>query len=182
MKTVFFDVDTQLDFICPAGALAVPGAESIVETLAKLTRFAASNHVQIVSTMDAHSEDDSEFKSWKPHCVTGTTGQQKVAGTLLTGADPAQIIFEKQEIDFFPNPRLRPLLDKLKADRYVVYGVVTEYCVRSAALGLLQTSAQVQVVTDAIKSLSSSGEKDFIEQFRKRGGLMVKCDDVLAGR
>lgn len=182
MKTVFFDVDTQLDFICPAGALAVPGAERIVEALAKLTQFAASKHIQIVSTTDAHSEDDPEFKSWKPHCVTGTTGQQKLAGTLLTGADPSQIIFEKQEIDVFQNPRIRPLLDKLKADRYVVYGVVTEYCVRSAALGLLQTGAQVQLVTDAIKSLKTSDEQQFFEDFRARGGLTMKCDDVLAGR
>jgi len=38
MSAVFFDVDTQLDFLYPAGALYVPGAESIV------TRVAALNH------------------------------------------------------------------------------------------------------------------------------------------
>ena len=27
MKTVFFDIDTQIDFVFPAGALYVPGAE-----------------------------------------------------------------------------------------------------------------------------------------------------------
>ena len=57
MKTVFFDVDTQLDFVFPAGALAVPGAENIVDNLAKLTRYAAAHSHQIVSTADAHSED-----------------------------------------------------------------------------------------------------------------------------
>ena len=36
MKTVFFDVDTQLDFVFPAGALYVPGAENIVENLRSL--------------------------------------------------------------------------------------------------------------------------------------------------
>jgi nicotinamidase/pyrazinamidase len=181
VKTVFFDVDTQLDFVYPAGALAVPGAEAIINNLIALTRFAAAKHIQIVSTMDAHGEDDPEFKLWKPHCVVGTAGQQKVAGTLLTGADPPQIIFEKTEIDFFQNSRLRPLLDNIKADRYVVYGVVTEYCVRSAALGLLQTGANVELVTDAVASLNSSAERNFIEHFRKHGGLTVKCNDVLAG-
>lgn len=175
-------MDTQLDFICPAGALAVRGAESIVEELAELTRFAVSNHIQIISTVDAHGEDDPEFRVWKPHCVVGTTGQQKIAATLLMGADPPQIVFKKQEIDFFRNPRLRPLLDKVSADRYVVYGVVTEYCIQSAAFGLLQTGAKVELVTDAIKSLSSSAENEFFERFRTQGGLTVKCDDVLAGR
>ena len=30
MKTVFFDIDTQIDFVYPAGALYVPGAEHIL--------------------------------------------------------------------------------------------------------------------------------------------------------
>src|ERR1700761_5099828 len=84
MKTVFFDVDTQLDFLYPAGALYVPGAETIVKTLAELTNYAATNGIQIVSTMDAHAEDDPEFRTWKPHCVVATTGQHKAAVTLLS--------------------------------------------------------------------------------------------------
>ena len=42
MKTVFFDVDTQIDFLYPAGALYVPGAEKVVEQIAALNRFAGS--------------------------------------------------------------------------------------------------------------------------------------------
>ena len=201
MKTVFFDVDTQLDFICPAGALTVPDAESIVENVAALTRFAAASHTQIISTMDAHNEDDPEFKSWKPHCVTGTTGQQKIAATLLNqplvispkpGAiEPVrdripgsqQIIIEKQHVDCFTNPNLGPLLDALGADRYVVYGLVTEVCVQRAAFGLLRRGGgQVQIVGDAVKSLDVSGEKQFFEQFKAQGGLTVECHDLLAGR
>ena len=30
MKTVFFDIDTQIDFVYPAGSLYVPGAEHIL--------------------------------------------------------------------------------------------------------------------------------------------------------
>ena len=71
MTTVFFDVDTQLDFLYPAGALYVPGAERLVPTLVKLTRFAAEHQLPMIATMDAHSEDDPEFTTWKPHCVEG---------------------------------------------------------------------------------------------------------------
>jgi nicotinamidase/pyrazinamidase len=190
MKTVFFDVDTQLDFLYPAGALYVPGAETIVKTLAELTNFAAANGIQIVSTMDAHAEDDPEFKTWKPHCVVGTTGQQKAAVTLLNrrsvlGSDgdskhAPQIIVEKQTIDCFSNPNLSPLLEHLKADRFVVYGVATEVCVQCAAFGLLKTGAQVELVSDAIKSLSEAAERDMIERFQALGGLTVKRGDVLA--
>ena len=40
MRTVFFDVDTQIDFVYPAGALYVPGAESIVPLIARLNAAA----------------------------------------------------------------------------------------------------------------------------------------------
>ncbi len=83
MKTVFFDVDTQIDFLYPAGALYVPGAEKIVEQIAALNRFAGAHGIPLVSTMDAHSEDDPEFKTWPPHCVVATTSQQKPEATLL---------------------------------------------------------------------------------------------------
>src|SRR5690242_13030008 len=83
MNTVFIDVDTQLDFLCPAGALSAPGAEKIAPTLAALTRYAAAHDIKIVSTVDAHAENDPEFKIWKPHCVAGTAGQQKISSSLL---------------------------------------------------------------------------------------------------
>jgi len=190
MKTVFFDVDTQLDFVFPAGALAVPGAENIVDNLAKLTRYAAAHSHQIVSTADAHSEDDPEFKIWKPHCVAGTVGQQKCAVTLLTQQRTlnqqvqdfiavAQIIVEKQMLDCFTNPNLRPLLNLLAVDRYVVYGVVSEYCVKCAAMGLLETGARVELVSDAIQTLDPAAERTLIEQFTARGGHVTTTAAVL---
>ena len=41
MRTLFLDVDTQIDFVYPAGALYVPGAERIVPTVAALNAHAA---------------------------------------------------------------------------------------------------------------------------------------------
>jgi nicotinamidase/pyrazinamidase len=191
VKTVFFDVDTQIDFLFPAGALYVPGAERMVKTFGALTRFAAAKRFPIISDTDAHTENDPEFKTWKPHCVIGTAGQQKTANTLLNQplvlssadgsldairsriAGAAQIIVEKQALDCFTNPNLPPLLKLIGADRYVVYGVVTEYCVRHAAFGLLETGAQVELVTDAIKSLSTLDEQDVLKRFQSQGGVLT---------
>src|SRR5580658_5424869 len=140
MKTVFFDIDTQVDFVYPAGALYVPGAERILPAIAELNRRAPV----LISTMCTHSEDDPEFSIYPHHCVAGTVGQQKPLATLrekrltipasIGGGE--QLILEKHELDCFSSPHLRPLLAGLAADRYVVYGVVTEICVRFAAFGL----------------------------------------------
>lgn len=189
MKTVFFDVDTQLDFLSPAGALYVSGAEDIVTALRNLTRFAASRQFQIISTTDAHTEDDPEFKIWRPHCIAGTLGQHKEAATQLPGRQlldnrvdisAPQIIVQKQKLDAFSNPNLRSLLHGMKADRYFLYGVVTELCVRCAALGLLETGARVVLVTDAIKSLSNADEITFVQDFHARGGQLTTVAAILS--
>ena len=61
MKTIFWNVDTQYDFMRDdssfKGALAVPGAKSIEKNLKKLTDFARENEYQIVNTADYMTEE-----------------------------------------------------------------------------------------------------------------------------
>jgi nicotinamidase/pyrazinamidase len=172
MKTVFFDVDTQLDFLFPAGALYVPGAEKIAPALAELTKFAAENEIQIVSTLDSHTEDDPEFKIWKPHCVIGTQGHQKYSRTITQ----KQILVPKHTIDVFESERLREVIGELQAEHYVVYGLATDYCVRTAAFGLLKYQARVEVVTDAIKGINSEGP--ILRNFEEKGGFLTTTQGV----
>ena len=80
---VFIDVDTQIDFMLPAGALYVPGAEHVIPAVAALNRFAVTRAYRLLSTMDAHAEDDPEFRNWPAHCVAGTLGQRKPASTVM---------------------------------------------------------------------------------------------------
>lgn len=161
--------------------------------LGELTRYAASRGFPIVSTTDAHAEDDAEFKTWPPHCVLDTTGQQKTSMTLLpktqtvtthasddTFQTVAQYLVEKQMLDCFTNPHLRPLLSFLGADRYVLYGVVTELCVSCAAMGLLSTGARVELVTDAIKSLHATAEREMLDRFTAAGGVLTTVNRVIA--
>jgi len=175
MKTVFFDIDTQIDFVYPAGALYVPGAEQILPVIGELNRHAPT----VISTMDAHSEDDPEFKIYPHHCVVGTTGQRKPAVTLV-GNTTRQLILEKQTLDCFASPHLAPLLEKLNADRYVVYGVVTEICVKYAAFGLLKTGKPVEMVTDAVKALDEPSAQAMFSEFCSAGGRLTTSAEVLA--
>ncbi len=176
MKTVFVDVDTQIDFLFPAGALYVPGGERLLPAISKLNHYAAERGIPLISTADAHSENDPEFRLWPPHCVVGATGQSKPAETLVGNG---QIIVEKQALDVFGNPEFRPLLDRLHADRYVVYGVATEHCVRCAAMGLLATGKPVTLVTDAIAAVDPEAGACAIAEFTARGGALTTLRDLL---
>ena len=180
MKTAFVDVDTQLDFLYPAGALYVPGAERIVPAVRDLNRFAAAHGIPVISTTDAHSENDPEFRVWPPHCVAGTWGQRKAEATLLErGAE--QIIAKKQIVDVGQAPEFLSAVETLGADRFVVYGVVTEICVLFAARGLLKMGREVTLVTDAIKELSENGGRQALEELRSGGARLATTREVLAG-
>jgi nicotinamidase/pyrazinamidase len=192
MKTVFFDIDTQFDFLLPAGALYAPGAERLMPTLAALNRFAVGRHFPLISTMDAHAENDAEFLHWPPHCVADTTGQQKPQALLVsrTQVIPArkkanlqtltpQILLEKDKLDCFTNHHLPDLLNKLDAQRYVVYGVVTEHCVRMAASGLLRHGGQVEIVTDAIQGLAAHSAAETLSKLQAAGARLVTAAEVM---
>jgi nicotinamidase/pyrazinamidase len=185
MKTVFFDIDTQIDFMFPAGALYVPGAETILPAVERMNRFAVEHGIPLVSTTCAHTENDAEFKTWPAHCVLGTPGQLKPSSTLvgktavvpnrheqLDLAGAQQIILEKSQLDLFTNPNIQQLLGALKADHYVVYGVVTEYCVKCASMGLLATGKPVTIIGDAIATLNRGEAEAMVAEFTKQGGVV----------
>jgi nicotinamidase/pyrazinamidase len=194
MPTVFVDVDTQLDFLYPAGALYVSGAERIVPMIERLNHYAAANEIPVISTTDAHTENDPEFVAWPPHCIAGTIGQHKPAGTLLESRMvvpnlPApfsiegarQIVVEKQTFDAFETRTMGRIVEALGADRFVVYGVVTEICVLSIAHGLLARGKQIVLVSDAMRALSEKKAAAAIEEIRSLGGTVFSLGEVLQG-
>jgi nicotinamidase/pyrazinamidase len=193
VNTVFVDVDTQIDFLFPAGALYVPGAEKIIPVVAALNRHAAQTGSTVLSTMDAHAEDDAEFAAWPPHCVAGTASQRKpdctmldrrivvpsVRGAVFSLDSCQQILIEKQSLDVFTNANLPFVLDHLRAQRYVVYGVVAEICVRYAAFGLLRRGTRVELVADAVRGLDEKKAREMFNQFTAAGGLLTTSAAVI---
>ena len=189
MSLVFVDVDTQLDFLYPAGALYVPGAERLLEKLARLNRHAVAKGIPLLSTMDAHTENDVEFRAWPPHCVAGTVGQRKPECTLMAGravmtvaaretVNAPQVLVEKVTTDCFTNPMLEKLLDELGASEAVVYGVVTEICVANAVRGLLRTGRRVTLVQDAVMSLDDAQAQALEAHVVASGGRLATASQI----
>ncbi len=191
MRTAFFDVDTQMDFLYPAGALYVPGAEFVEHAAARLNRYAAQHGAMVIATMDAHAENDIEFRDWPAHCVAGTLGRRKPAATLLDQrvvvsnaigelrlAGVEQVLLEKQTFNCFSNPQLLAILRHLQPERCVVYGVVTEICVQFAAMGLLATGLPVSIVSDAVKELDAAKRDAFYAEFQDHGGALTTIAEV----
>jgi nicotinamidase/pyrazinamidase len=194
---IFWDVDTQVDFLSPDGKLYVPGSEAIVPTLQRLTQWAAEHRTLVVASVDAHHADDAEFRQWPPHCVVGTAGQQKIPETSLprrlvlpnrSAEIPAdlsawqQVILEKQQLDVFTNPNTGTLVEQLGRPDVVLYGVVTELCVSAAARNLLQQGCRVTLVEDAIAAIDSAKAQQCLNEFVGLGAQLAKAGDVIGSR
>ena len=196
-NVVFWEVDTQADFMLPGGKLYVPGAERLLPNIRRLTDAARQGRVFLVSHGCYHTKDDPEFKTFPPHCVKGTPGSACVPEALTEKVvtvpnDPAatlprdlapyqQILLEKQTLDIFQSLHADELLKRLPTDaEFVVFGVVTEYCVRFAAKGLLERGRHVSVVNDAIETLKAEDAERTVAELKALGAKFVTTDQALA--
>jgi len=195
-KFIFWEVDTQADFMLPGGKLYVPGAEKLLPNIRRLTDAARQGRVFLVSHGCYHPQDDPEFATFPPHCIKGTAGAEVVPEALTdrvisVSNEPAtalppdlspyqQILLEKQTLDIFASRHADGLVERLDRDaEFVVFGVVTEYCVRFAAKGLLERGRQVSVVSDAIETLKVEDGKRTISELQALGADFITTDQAL---
>lgn len=193
---VLWEVDTQTDFMLPGGKLYVPGAEQRIPNMRRLVDSVRDGKAFLISSTDQHSPNDVEFQHFPPHCVQGTSGAEivpelKAANTVhIKNNNPAtlpttisrerQIIIEKQTLDVFDNPATEKLLAQLPQDsEFIVFGVVTEFCVRLAAEGLLDRGRRVAIVTDAIETLDPNEGKKTLDELASRGAKLITTNDAL---
>lgn len=182
--TIFYDVDTQRDFILPGGKLYVPGTEKIIPALAELTQLARSQDIRIVCSVDRHFPGDRELErnggEYGDHCMDGTEGQRKIDETAprdplyipnhpLSGdeihaalAHQGEVIFEKQEFDvFIGNAHASTILRMLLKpyNDIVIYGVFTEICIAHAVGGIQGLGPKLHIVTDAIADIGDDADR-----------------------
>jgi nicotinamidase/pyrazinamidase len=193
---VLWEVDVQADFMLPGGRLYVPGAEKLLPNVRRLTDAARQGLVFLVSHGCFHTPDDPEFKIFPPHCVKGTAGAELVPEALTERvvrvpndaeaklpddlSQYQQILLEKQTLNIFESRHADALVQRLGSHaEFVVFGVVTEYCVSLAVKGLLERGRRVAVVQDAIETLKQEDGKKTITELERLGARLTTADQAL---
>ncbi|HXY52422.1 MAG TPA: isochorismatase family cysteine hydrolase [Terriglobales bacterium] len=194
---ILWQVDVQCDFMLPGGKLYVPGAEKLLPTIRRLTDAARRHGVLLVTHGCFHTPDDPEFQQFPPHCLKGTPGadfvpeamtdkyirlENRPETKLPEDLSPyQQIVLEKQSLDIFESRHAHALVERLgRTAEFVVFGVVTEYCVCLAAKGLLKRKRRVALVRDAIATLDPAGGEKSLSELTNLGARLVTTDEVLA--
>jgi len=203
-RTLFWNVDTQEDFIDQAGKLYVQGAEEIRPVLKKITEFAKDHEIRVVNTCDYHHINSNELSSvpdfevtFPQHCLAGSSGAEFISETMPESPvlidwdselgifaemdDPKRyrnIVIRKDAFDVFEgNPSAEKVVQILNPKKVFVYGVSTNVCVDKAVVGLSERGIKVYVFEDAIKELPNLPLP--YESWKEKGVEMIPFADVV---
>ena len=205
--TLFWDVDTQYDFMLADGKLYVPDAEQIIPRLKQLTDHAHQSGIRVLASADDHVpghrelSDRPDFReTFPPHCMHGTPGQAKIPETALR--DPlviepqsqdaaalrvrlrrhrGDVLVNKEWFDVFTNPNMETVVTELDPRRIFVYGVALDVCNKYAIEGLLARRPQTSLfaVTDAMKPIDASHTEALLAGWGRRGVTLVTTSETI---
>jgi nicotinamidase/pyrazinamidase len=204
--TVFWDVDTQYDFMDPRGKLYVPGAEHIIDAVSEVRRFALENGFSIIASTDFHSADNPEISdtpdfrlTFPLHCMAGEAGSERVgwlgelpidcistdpmdAGALrvLIDRDQFHIVIRKESVDVFSNPNTVELVKLIEAEAVAVFGVALDICVYHTVHMLRKActgETTLYLLKDVVKGLEVKPEAEILEEIRQMGVEITEFSD-----
>ncbi|HYK83218.1 MAG TPA: isochorismatase family cysteine hydrolase [Gemmatimonadales bacterium] len=206
-RVIFWDVDTQRDFMKADGKLYVPDAEQIIPNLKRLTDYAHRHAIRIVASADDHVASDPEIaatpdgkNTFPPHCLRGTPGQEKIPETGLRDplviepqpmdrtelarrvrAHQGDLLFHKHRFDVFTNENVAPVLDVLAPEDIVLYGVATDVCDKAAVAGLLERRPHTRlfVVTDAVKGIDKDASEQLLREWGDEGVRLIATREAV---
>ena len=202
---ILWDVDTQVDFMEPTGKLYVPQAEQVAPAMARLVETAHAAGLVHVASADDHEltdpeiSDEPDFRNtYPPHCLRGTHGAEKILETkqedplplslvpfppgLLPGMIEGrrEILLLKKNFNVFTNPSAEPLLQILRPDEIIVFGVATDVCDHAAIMGFLDRGLEVAFVEDAARGLSDERVAACTASWRERGVRFTRVEEEIA--
>jgi len=202
---LFWDVDTQYDFMRPEGRLYVPGAEGIIDNVNKVRHFALDNGFSMLADTDWHKESNPEISdnpdfidTFPPHCIAGKPGSERVGylGNLpietipneplgdyelckLLDKEQFHIVIRKETLDVFTNPNTAALIRISKPQSVVVFGVALDLCVRMTVEGLLKIgNMRLYLVRDAVKSLGVKKDTEVFAGMKKKSVEIISAADL----
>lgn len=202
-RPILWDVDTQVDFMEPAGRLYVPGAAERREAMGRLVRAARDLGIAHVASADDHVLTDAEISetpdfvtTFPSHCMRGTHGADRIPETAqldplvlepIVYQDLAELarrhrefLLLKQSTDVFTNPNAAALLEYLQPTDVIVFGVATDVCDHAAIIGLRDRGWTVAFVEDAASGLSDERVAACTAEWRERGVRFTTTAAVVA--
>lgn len=147
-RTAVLVVDMINEFCKPGGRMVLPGYEVLVPPQLSVIAAARAADVPVIWVQDSHRRNMRRDREWVkriPHCVENSWATEIIADL---GARPDEIHVIKHRYSAFFQTDLDLVLKDMLCDQVVVFGVVTNICVRSTVHDAFFNGYQVVVPQD----------------------------------
>jgi nicotinamidase/pyrazinamidase len=157
-------IDMLRCFMEPGHALYVGDkARGIIPNVRRLLEKELAAGSKIFYVCDNHDPDDLEFKRFPPHCIAGTP---EAAVIPELASYPGETIPKKRYSAFFGTP-LEARLKKLRPDRLIICGVLTDICVLHTAADARNRDYEVEIPVDCVASSDEKNHRFALDHMEK---------------
>ncbi|OGN94608.1 MAG: hypothetical protein A2Y89_05270 [Chloroflexi bacterium RBG_13_51_18] len=135
----------------------------IVPNIQRLLEKETTQGSKIFFVCDSHDADDLEFKMFPPHCIAGTAESEVIPELAKS---PGEIVSKKRYSAFYGTD-LEEKLKKLKPDKVIVCGVLTNICVMHTVADARNRDYKVEIPVDCVASPDEAAHRFALEHMEK---------------
>jgi ureidoacrylate peracid hydrolase len=179
-RTAVIVVDMINEFCKPGGKMVLPGYEALVPGQRAVISAAREAGVPVIWVHDAHRGNVRRDREWvkrTPHSVEGTWATEIIEDL---GARDDEIHVTKRRYSAFFQTDLDVTLKDLMVDQLIVFGVVTNICVRSTVHDAFFNGYEVVVPSDCCAATGAREQASSLYDIATHFGVVSDAAAVVA--
>ncbi len=179
-RTAVLVIDMINEFCKHGGKMVLPGYETLVPPQLSVIAAARAADVPMIWVQDAHRANVRREREWvkrTPHSVEGTWATEIIEDL---GARPDEIHVTKRRYSAFFQTDLDMTLKDLMVNQLVVFGVVTNICVRSTVHDAFFNGYEVVVPHDCCAATGQREQDSSLYDIATHFGVVSDAAAVVA--
>lgn len=179
-KAAVIVVDMINEFCKPGGKMVLPGYETLVPPQLAVIENARKNGMPVFWVHDVHRKGmrrEREFLKRSPHGEEGTWGT-KIISDLNAREDDIHIT--KRRYSSFYQTDLHLTLKDMMIEQVIVFGVVTNICVRSTVADAFFEGYEILVPQDCCAATGPREQASSLYDIATHFGVVCNSDDIVA--
>lgn len=179
-RTAVLVIDMINEFCKPGGKMVLPGYEALMPAQTALIARARTLDVPVIFVQDSHRKNMRRDREWvkrTPHGVENTWATQ-VIDDLAPRPDDIRVI--KHRYSAFFQTDLDLVLKDMLIDQLVIFGVVTNICVRSTVHDAFFLGYDVAVPADACAATGAREQESSLYDIATHFGAVSNSRALIA--
>jgi ureidoacrylate peracid hydrolase len=173
-------IDMINEFCKPGGKMVLPGYEALVPPQLAVIEAARKAGAPVIWVHDSHRRNMRRDREWvkrTPHSIEGTWATEIIEDL---GARSDEIHVVKHRYSGFFQTDLDVTLKDLLVDQLVVFGVVTNICVRSTVHDAFFNGYEVVVPRDCCAATGAREQESTLYDIATHFGVVTEAEYVVA--